>query len=316
MKHKIFVDGQEGTTGLKIHEYLNKRDDIEVLFIDSEKRKDIEARRALLNEADIAFLCLPDVAAKESVSLIENKNTRVIDTSTAHRTDINWTYGMAELNKNQREAIKNSYRVAVPGCHATGFIAAVNPLVSQGVVPKDYPVTAYSISGYSGGGKKLINWCEENHFSNMDSPKPYRFDLKHKHLPEMQKITGLAYEPAFTPMIANYYKGMSVTVSLFTRLLNKNYSVSDIHGILTEYYSGEDFINVVPANIEDYLEDGYFDVEANNDTNRLDIFVSGNEDQILITARLDNLGKGASGAAIQNMNLMLGLDEKIGLRVK
>lgn len=316
MKYKVFVDGQEGTTGLKIHEYLNKRDDIEVLFIDSEKRKDIDARFALLNKADIAFLCLPDIAAMESVSLITNENTRVIDTSTAHRTDINWTYGMPELNKNQRDLIKNSYRVAVPGCHATGFIAALNPLVSQGVVPKDYPVTAYSISGYSGGGKKLINWCEENHFSNMNSPKPYRLDLKHKHLPEMQKLTGLAYEPTLTPMIANYYKGMSVTVPLFNRLLNKKYSVSDIHEVLSEYYAGENFINVVPLNIENYLEDGYLDVEANNDTNRLDIFVSGNQDQILITSRLDNLGKGASGAAIQNMNLMLGLDEKIGLSVK
>ena len=316
MKNKVFVDGQEGTTGLKIHEYLNKREDIEVLFIDSENRKDIEARRALLNEADIVFLCLPDVAAKESVSLISNKNTRVIDASTAHRTDINWTYGMPELNKNQREIIKNSYRVSVPGCHATGFVATLNPLVSQAVVPKDYPITAYSISGYSGGGKNLIKWCEENHFSNMNSPKPYRFDLKHKHLPEMQKITGLDYEPVFTPMIANYYKGMSVTVPLFNRLLTKKYSVSDIHKILSEYYAGEDFINVVPLNIENYLEDGYLNVEANNDTNRLDIFVSGNEDQILITSRLDNLGKGASGAAIQNMNLMLGLEEKMGLRVK
>lgn len=315
MKYKVFVDGQEGTTGLKIHEYLQDRDDIEVLSIESENRKNIDARRTILNEADIVFLCLPDIAAKESVSLISNKKTRIIDASTAHRTDTKWTYGLPELNKNQREVIRNSHRVAVPGCHATGFIVSLYPLVNQDIVPTEYPITCYSVSGYSGGGKKLINLYEDNHFSNMNSPKPYRLDLKHKHLPEMQKITGLAYEPAFTPMISNYYKGMSVAIPLLPRLLNKKYTVSDIHKILSEYYAFEDFINVVPIDNENYLVDGYLDIEACNDTNRIDIFVSGNENEILLTARLDNLGKGASGAAIQNMNLMLGLEEKIGLKI-
>jgi N-acetyl-gamma-glutamyl-phosphate reductase len=313
--YKVFVDGSEGTTGLKINEYLYNRDDIEILSIELENRKDIEVRRILLNEADIVFLCLPDDSAKESVSLINNPKTRIIDASTAHRTNINWTYGLPELNKKQRDEIKNSNRVVVPGCHATGFITPLYPLVSQGIVPKEYPITAYSISGYSGGGKKLIKWYEDNHFSNMNSPKPYRFDLNHKHLPEMQKIAGLTYEPAFTPMISNYCKGMSVSIPLFTRLLSKKYIVSDIHEILSEYYASEDFINVLPLDIENSLEDGYLDVEANNDTNRIDILVSGNENEILLTSRLDNLGKGACGAAIQNMNLMLGLEEKISLRV-
>ncbi|EKQ54471.1 MULTISPECIES: N-acetyl-gamma-glutamyl-phosphate reductase [unclassified Clostridium] len=315
MKYKVFVDGSEGTTGLKIHEYLCKREDIEILSIESKYRKDIEARQALLNEADIVFLCLPDAAAKESISLINNKETRIIDASTAHRTNIDWTYGLPELNNKQRDKIKNSKRVTVPGCHATGFIALLYPLVGQGIVPKDYPIIAYSISGYSGGGKKLIKWCEDNHFSNMNSPKPYRLDLNHKHLPEMQKITGLSFEPAFTPMISNYYKGMSVSIPLFSRLLSNKYTVFDIHKILLEYYQDEKFINVIPQDIENSLEDGYLNVEANNDTNRLDIFVSGNENKILITSRLDNLGKGASGAAIQNMNLMLGLKEDTGLKV-
>lgn len=312
MKYKVFVDGREGTTGLQIYEYLYKRDDIEILMIDEDKRKDVEARRALLNEADIVFLCLPDAAAKESVSLISNEKTRVIDASTAHRVNPDWTYGFPEL-KGQREKIKNSKRVANPGCHATGFIAMVAPLVEMGIIPKDYPVSAYSISGYSGGGKKLIKWCEEGHFEHNNSPKPYRFDLCHKHLPEMQKVAGLDFKPAFTPMIANYYKGMSVAVTLHTRLLTKKYTVSEIHDALCEYYKDEQFIKILPLDAAQSLEDGYLDVEGNNDTNRIDILVSGNEDEILITSRLDNLGKGASGSAIQNFNIMIGAEESKGL---
>lgn len=315
MKYKVFVDGQEGTTGLKIHDYLSNRSDIEVLHIESEYRKNIEARRILLNEADIAFLCLPDIAAKESVSLVSNSKTRIIDTSTAHRTDIKWIYGLPELNKKQRDMIRNSYRVSVPGCHATGFIISLYPLVKQGIVSKEYPVTCYSVSGYSGGGKKLIRWYENNHFSDINSPKPYALKLNHKHLPEMQKITGLVYPPVFTPIVSNYYKGITVSIPLLPRFLNKKYTVSDIHEILSEYYASEHFINILPLDNENYLEDGYLDIEACNNTNRIDIFVSGNENQILLTARFDNLGKGASCAAIQNMNLMLGLEEKNGLNI-
>lgn len=315
MKYKIFVDGQEGTTGLEIHDYLSNRKDMEVLSIEPENRKNIEARRTLLNEADIAFLCLPDAAAKESVSLVSNSKTRIIDTSTAHRTDIKWTYGLPELNKNQREIISNSHRVAVPGCHATGFIISLYPLVKQGIVSKEYPVTCYSVSGYSGGGKKLISWYKNNHLSNINTPKPYALRLNHKHLPEMQKITGLVYPPVFTPIVSNYYKGITVSIPLLSRFLNKKYTVSDIHKILSQYYTSEHFINVLPLDVDNYLEDGYLDIEACNNTNRIDILVSGNENQILLTARFDNLGKGASGAAIQNMNLMLGLEEKTGLSI-
>ena len=315
MKYKVFVDGQEGTTGLRIHDYLSKRDDIEVLSIKSENRKDIESRRILLNEADIVFLCLPDIAAKESVSLVSNSKTRIIDASTAHRTDANWTYGIPELNKSQRDAIKNSYRVSVPGCHATGFVMSLYPLVNDGVVPKEYPITCSSITGYSGGGKNMIEWYEKGHFKNVGSPKHYSLKLNHKHLPEMQKVTGLAYPPVFTPIISNFYKGMAVSIPLLPRLLNKKVTAAEVHKFLSEYYASEPFVNVMPYEVDNYLEDGYLDAEGCNDTNRIDIFVFGNEDQILLTARLDNLGKGASGAAIQNMNLMLGADESTGLSV-
>lgn len=315
MKYKVFVDGQEGTTGLRIHDYLSKRDDIEVLSIKSENRKDIESRRILLNEADIVFLCLPDIAAKEAVSLVSNSKTRIIDASTAHRTDVNWTYGVPELNKSQRELIRNSHRVSVPGCHATGFIMSLYPLVKEGIVPKDYPVTCSSISGYSGGGKKLIGWYDNEYLSNINSPKPYALKLNHKHLPEMQKITGLDYPPVFTPAISNYYNGMLVSIPLLPRLLDKKMTAEDIHKFLCDYYASEPFVNVVPLENDNYLEEGYLNAEGCNNTNRIDIFVFRNEEQVLITARLDNLGKGASGAAIQNMNIMLGVDEKLGLNI-
>ena len=315
MKYKVFVDGQEGTTGLRIHDYLSKREDIEVLSIKSENRKDIESRRILLNEADIVFLCLPDIAAKESVSLVSNSKTRIIDASTAHRTDSNWTYGIPELNKSQRDEIRNSYRVSVPGCHATGFVMSLYPLVNAGLVPREYPITCSSITGYSGGGKNMIEWYQKGHFKNADSPKHYALKLNHKHLPEMQKVTGLAYPPVFTPIISNFYKGMAVSIPLLPRLLNKKVTAAEVHKFLSEYYAAEPFVKVMSLEVDNYLEDGFLDAEGCNDTNRIDIFVFGNEEQILLTARLDNLGKGASGAAIQNMNLMLGVDERIGLSV-
>jgi N-acetyl-gamma-glutamyl-phosphate reductase len=315
MKYKVFVDGQEGTTGLQIHDYLSVRADIEVLSIEKENRKDVESRRMLLNEADIVFLCLPDAAAKESVSLVENSKTCIIDASTAHRTDNSWVYGLPELNKSQREKIKNSKRISVPGCYATGFASLLYPLVKEGLVPKDYPITCYSVSGYSGGGKKLIGRFAQGNFAHINSPKHYALTLNHKHLPEMQKITGLENTPVFMPSIANFYKGMTVSVPLLTRLLNKNMTPESVHSFLSEHYCQERFIRVIPLNTDNYLEDGYLDAEECNDTNRLDIFVFGNEKQILLTARLDNLGKGASGAAIQNMNIILGLDEAIGLSI-
>lgn len=315
MKYKIFVDGQEGTTGLQINDYLSKRPDLEILKIEPEKRKDPETRRALLNEADIAFLCLPDEAAKESASLVTNKKTRIIDASTAHRTAPGWVYGFPELNKNQRELIMNSSRVSNPGCYATGFIAALYPLIHEGIVPKDYPVTCCAISGYSGGGRKLIEKYENpDNRERLQSPSHYALKLAHKHLPEMQKWTGIKYAPLFTPIVANYYKGMGVSIPLFPRLLNKKVTAADVREILASYYEGERFVRVIPFESDSYLDEGFLNLMECNNTNNLDIFVFGHDEQILVTARLDNLGKGASGAAIQNMNIMLGVDEGLGLQ--
>ncbi|OPY57890.1 MAG: N-acetyl-gamma-glutamyl-phosphate reductase [Pelotomaculum sp. PtaU1.Bin035] len=315
MKYKVFVDGQEGTTGLKINERLSRRADIDILKIDPERRKDPEVRCIFLNEADIAFLCLPDVASRESAALVTNNKTRIIDASTAHRTDPNWTYGIPELSKNQRARIRDSRRVSVPGCHATGFNMAIYPLIQEGIVPKDYPITCQSITGYSGGGKKLIEKYEETGVNkkNLKSPRFYALNLTHKHLPEMQKINGLLFPPLFTPIVGDFYQGMVVAVPLLTRLLNKKISAKDVQEVLASYYSSEHFVSVMPYESEDCLDSGYLDATGCNNTNRIEIFIFGNGEQILLLSRLDNLGKGASGAAIQNMNIMLGLDERTGL---
>ena len=315
MKYKIFVDGQEGTTGLKIHERLETRNDIQILKISAEKRKDIDERKKLINMSDIVFLCLPDDSAKESVSLVENNNTRIIDASTAHRTNEAWVYGLPELDKTQRQKIKTSKRVCVPGCYATGFNLAVFPLVNEGILPKDYPVTCQAISGYSGAGKKMIEKYEisEAHSEKLRSPRFYSLGLAHKHIPEMQKISGLKYAPLFTPIIANYFKGMSVAIPLFPRLLSKTISGNELQKFLTNYYKDEHFIKVMPYGEESNLDNGFLGAMECNDTNTLQLFVFGNSDQILLMSRLDNLGKGASGAAIQVMNIMLGIDEMCGL---
>jgi N-acetyl-gamma-glutamyl-phosphate reductase len=314
MKHKIFVDGQEGTTGLKIHEYLSKRSDIEWLSIDSDKRKDQAERRRLLNSADIVFLCLPDVAAREAVSLITNNHTRVIDASTAHRTDPAWAYGLPELSLEHREKIKNSSRVSVPGCHATGFIVGMYPLVKAGIVPEDYPVTCTSLTGYSGGGKSLINKYETASNDLINIPRPYALRMQHKHLPEMQVISGLKYQPAFIPVVANYYKGMGVMVPLVARMFKKPMGAGQVRDFFAEYYAAEKFIKVMPYDAEAKLEDGFFPIECCNDTNRIELFVFGTDEQILVVSRFDNLGKGASGAAVQCMNIMMGVAEDTGLK--
>jgi N-acetyl-gamma-glutamyl-phosphate reductase len=314
MKYKVFVDGQEGTTGLQIHERLAERDDLEILKIDPEKRKDPETRSILLNAADIVFLCLPDEASKESVSLINNPNTKVIDASTAFRTDPNWVYGLPELGEYQRELIRNSKRVANPGCHATGFNIALYPLVKEGIVPTDYPISCTSLTGYSGGGKKLIEKYECGETTEkLKSPTLYGLALKHKHLPEMQKVTGLAYAPIFTPIVAGYYKGMAVSIPLNARLLTKKLTAQELRNFMASYYENEQFIKVMPYTPDYTLDNGFFDAVQCNDTNRVEIFVFGRDEQIIIVTRFDNLGKGASGAAVQNMNIMLGLDEKLGL---
>ncbi len=316
MGYKVFVDGQEGTTGLKIHERLENRNDIIILQIDPEKRKDPTERSKLLNKADIVFLCLPDAAAKESVSLVSSSGTRIIDASTAHRTDDSWAYGFPELSFSHREAIRNSMRVSVPGCHASGFNLILYPLIKEGIVPADYPVTCHSISGYSGAGKKMIEVYESGSRddSELKSPRIYALGLQHKHLPEMKKVSGLAHAPLFSPIIGDYYQGMSVAVPLTGRLLPKKYTPKEIHAFLAEYYKEQYFVSVPAFDPDNFPGNGYLSATACNGTNRIELHVFGHDDQILLAARFDNLGKGASGAAVQCMNIMLGFDEATGLK--
>ena len=314
MKYKVYVDGQEGTTGLEIFKRLEKRDDIEILKIDSDKRKDADERKKFLNTADIVFLCLPDTAAKEAVALINNPAVRVIDASTAHRTDDDWAYGIPELGDEFRNKIKTSKRVANPGCFASGFNILLHPLIKNGFVPNDYPVTCHSVTGYSGGGRKLIEIYESGeHKDVVNSPCFYSLDLTHKHLPEMHKHSGLKNPPLFTPIVCDYYRGMTVVLPFYTANLNKNITAAEIHEFYTNYYIGQQFIKVMPLGIHKELEWGYLNAESCNETNSMEIFVFGNETHILTVARFDNLGKGASGAAVQNLNIMLGLDDSYSL---
>lgn len=310
MKTKIYIDGQSGTTGLQIYDRIGSRDDLELLRIPEDKRHDTDERKKYLNSADIVFLCLPDDGAREAVSLIDNDSVRVIDASTAHRTNDDWVYGFPEISKEQREAIHKGKRIANPGCHATGFISVTAPLVRMGILPKDYPVTCYSLTGYSGGGKKMIQEYEaEGRSELLSAPGIYGLNLKHKHIPEMQKMTGLFHAPVFMPVVDDYYKGMATTIMLQNRLLNGNPTAEDICEKLSEYYSDEHFVKVVPFGENDSK------LYANRlaGTNELQIVVCGYEDQTSVTAIFDNLGKGASGAAVQNMNIMLGLPEDTGL---
>lgn len=313
MKHRVFVDGQEGTTGLRIHEVLASRDDIELLRIDADKRKDSAERARLLNAADVAFLCLPDAAAKEAAALVTNPKTCLIDASTAHRTQPGWVYGLPELEAGQRERLRQSKRIANPGCHASAFVLLLRPLVDAGLVQANQPISATSITGYSGGGKKMIEQYQAGGDPRLTSPRPYALKLTHKHVPEMTAHTGLAVRPAFMPIVANFYKGLSVHVPLHLAQLKAGMGAHSLREALAERYAGERFIRVMPLSDPATLEDGYFDVQACNDTNRVDLFVFASDEQALLIARLDNLGKGASGAAVQCMNVHLGLDEGLGL---
>jgi N-acetyl-gamma-glutamyl-phosphate reductase len=313
MKTKVFVDGQEGTTGLQIFDRLAARADIEVIQIDPAKRKDTAARAACLNAADVAFLCLPDAAAQESAALVTNPATCVIDASTAHRIAAGWTYGVPELGGAYRDAIRSSKRIANPGCHATAFALAVRPLVQRGLVPADYPLSCFSITGYSGGGKKMIADYEQNPPDKLKSPRPYALALMHKHLPEMRVHTGLAVSPIFNPIVAAFYQGLAVTIPLPLQRLSAAPTPAALHHALAETYAGERFVRVLPFGDESVLDGGFYDVQACNGTNRCDLAVFGHDERAVVMARLDNLGKGASGAAIQCMNLHLGLDEGLGL---
>lgn len=313
MAVKVYIDGQEGTTGLKILERFEGRNDIELLKISEDKRKDLQERKKFINESDFTFLCLPDAAAREAVSLVENDHVRIIDASTAHRTNPQWAYGFPELSKAHREKIKNSSRVAVPGCYASGFISLVYPLVSKGVLPADYSVFAYATSGYSGAGKKAIAAYEsDNKPYELLSPRQYALNMNHKHLPEMQAITGLTYKPMFNPIVDNYFSGMVVSIPIQTRLLEKKVTPQQIFEALSENYMDSNFVKVMPAGSE-CVPDGFLTSNGLSGSNKMELYVFGNEEQILLCSRLDNLGKGASGAAVQCLNIMMGIDETTGL---
>ncbi len=314
MKHVVFVDGQEGTTGLRIHEYLAQRSDVEVLNIAPERRKDPAERARLLNAADVAFLCLPDDAAREAAAMVTNPHTCLIDASTAHRVAPGWVFGLPELAPEQRERLRAAKRIANPGCHASAFILLLRPLVDAGIVPASLPISATSITGYSGGGKKMIEQYERGDDARLAAPRPYALALKHKHIPEMQQHCGLQAQPLFLPVVGNFYKGLAVTVPLHFSQLAPGCSGKDIHRAFVQRYEGERFVRVMPLSDPAVLEaGGYFDVMAANDSNRVDIFVFANDSQAMLIARLDNLGKGASGAAVQAMNVHLGIDEGLGL---
>lgn len=303
---KVFIDGSVGTTGLRIHERLSKREDIELITLSEENRKDIAARRDALNTADIAFLCLPDAAAVEAVSLAENKNTAIIDTSTAHRVKDGWEYGFAELFR-RRERIKTSKRIANPGCHASGFIALTEPLVREGIIPSDAALSCVSLTGYSGGGKKMIADYEAADRDNaLCSPRQYGLSQSHKHLAEMSKISGILKKPCFMPIVGDFYSGMEVLVPLFINEIKG--TAKDIQEIYKECYNGK-----IVHFEENADESGFLAANKLSMRDDMEISLYGNDERIILTARYDNLGKGASGAAIQNMNILLGVAEETGL---
>ena len=305
---KVFIDGSAGTTGLRIREMLGKRTDISLISLPEQLRKDVSARKEAINASDVTFLCLPDDAAREAVLLVENPDTVVIDASTAHRTAAGWAYGFPELSAAHRAAIAQGKRIANPGCYASGFIALVYPLVKAGLVAPDYPFVCHAVSGYSGAGKKGIAEYEaENRPPLYDTPRLYALSLSHKHLPEMKAVCGLSRTPVFNPYVCDYYCGMTVNVPLFADLLVKKTAAADIRALLAEHYAESAFLSVGEE------ESGFISANTLNETNRMEILVNGNDERILLTARFDNLGKGASGAAIQNMNIALGLDERISL---
>ncbi|MBR3032583.1 MAG: N-acetyl-gamma-glutamyl-phosphate reductase [Clostridiales bacterium] len=317
MKTKVFVDGSEGTTGLRIFERFQGRDDIELLKIDPELRKDPNERKKLINASDVTFLCLPDVAAIESASLLDpdNHHTVIIDTSTAHRTEEGWAYGFPELSEKHREAVAKGQLIAVPGCYASGFISLIYPMVAGGIISKDYPVSAFALSGYSGAGKKTIAVYESpDRPSEFSSGREYALAQKHKHLKEMKAITGLSRLPLFSPIIDDYYSGMVVSCQFYTDMLSKKMTPSELLAYFREYYKGQKFITVAEDD-DETAASGFLAGNGLSGWDGLKIYVTGNEDRIVVSSQFDNLGKGASGAAIQCMNLKLGLDEAKGLNL-
>ena len=314
MPIRVFVDGEEGTTGLQIRRRLERHDGVDVLAIDPSRRKDPQARQALLSEADVAFLCLPDGASREAVQLAEGHPVRLIDASTAFRTDSAWVYGLPELGL--RDRLRTAARVSVPGCYATGFLLLVAPLVRAGILPSDYPVACHAVSGFSGRGKKGIAEYAADDSESMRSPRHYALGLAHKHVPEMHKMSGLDHPPHFMPIIGPYFAGMVVSVALHTRLLAKSAGPALIREAYALFYRNEPFIRVLPENDDGALDDGFLPATCCNGTNRVDSFTCGTPDLVAVMARFDNLGKGASGAAVQCMNVMCGFDEVTGTTVE
>lgn len=314
MAVKVFIDGKEGTTGLKIFERFASRNDLEILEISEEKRKDPVEKAKMINASDYTFLCLPDAAAVESAALCTNPNTVIIDASTAHRTNPAWAYGFPELDKSFRQKIATSKRIANPGCYASGSIAILYPLVKSGILPKDYPVVIHAVSGYSGAGKKAIAQYEaEGRNPELDSPRLYALTQQHKHLPEIKIISGLDFEPVFNPYVCDYFQGMTVTVGLHSRLLSKKVTAKDVWEMFLKHYEGSRFVKVAGFMGEGTLPEQFIPANTLANTNDMQIFVYGNDDRIMVTTRFDNLGKGASGAAVQCFNISLGIDEGTGL---
>lgn len=314
MAYKVFIDGREGTTGLKIVERLKGRTDIELMTIDDDLRKSAIERKRLINESDYTFLCLPDAAAIESAQLCENQHTKIIDASTAHRTAPGWNYGLPELSETHRANIARSKRVAVPGCYASGFNVLCYPMVQSGLIAPYHTVTCHAVSGYSGAGKKAIAVYEsEDKPDEYNSPRFYSLGKQHKHIKEMMAVSGLSYPPIFSPIVDDYFCGMVVAVPLFLRAMPKKTSAEAVHEMFCEHYEGQNFVKVMPFMGEGVLTDGFLAANTLKDTNLLQIFVFGNDDHIMLCSRLDNLGKGASGAAVQCMNIMMGIDETTGL---
>ena len=308
---KIFIDGRAGTTGLRIYERLAERPDIELLTLSDEDRKNTEKRREMLNSCDIAFLCLPDDAARESVSLISNPDVAVLDTSTAHRTEPGWTYGFPELDPSIADKVKSAKRIAVPGCHASGFIALVRPLVAAGLISPELRLTCHSLTGYSGGGKKMIaEYDDPNRPVLFDAPRQYGITQQHKHLKEMVKISGISTAPIFCPIVSDFYSGMEVTVPLFKEDLLNGATVADVRDVYRKLYTGP-----IVTYAENASEGGLMAANAFSGKDTMQVTVEGNEDRILLIARYDNLGKGASGAAVECMNMVMGADPAEGLAI-
>ena len=305
---KVFIDGKDGTTGLQIYERFAKRKDVTLLLLDEKFRKDVNARKDYINESDITFLCLPDDAARQSVSLLENKDTVIIDTSTAHRTENGWAYGFAELSPKHRQSIKEGNLIANPGCHASGFIALVYPLVANGIIPKDTLLSCFSLTGYSGGGKKMIaEYEDESRNEYLDSPRQYGLTQNHKHLKEMKAVCGLDNPPVFSPVVAPFYKGMQVIVPICPSAFG--IGVEKIKQAYLDHYANQKMVKVVDSE----LFNGFIPTNFLSGSSSMNLVVSGNDDRATLTAVFDNLGKGASGQAIQNMNIRLGLPDDYSL---